>query len=54
MRREGGGTAEIEEGARIGGGEKRHVWDQISGYVVERTMRRHERTEMGPDVGAAR
>ena len=46
--------SEIDEVSLIGGGSKSHLWAQILASVLERPMIRHESSEMGPALGAAR
>jgi xylulokinase len=46
--------AEIDEVSLIGGGSKSHLWAQIIASVLERPMIRHDSSEMGPALGAAR
>jgi xylulokinase len=46
--------AEIDEVSLIGGGSKSHLWAQILASVLERPMIRHDTSEMGPALGAAR
>ena len=46
--------AEINEVSIIGGGSKSHLWTQILASVLERPMIRHDSSEMGPALGAAR
>tara|TARA_Y100001970_G_C14150217_1_gene812225 strand:- start:31 stop:1479 length:1449 start_codon:yes stop_codon:yes gene_type:complete len=46
--------SEIDEVSLIGGGSKSHLWAQILASILERPMIRHESSEMGPAMGAAR
>ena len=46
--------SEIDEVSLIGGGSKSHLWAQILASVLERPMIRHESSELGPALGAAR
>ena len=46
--------SDIDEVSLIGGGSRSHLWAQILSSVLERPMIRHESSEMGPAMGAAR
>ena len=46
--------SDIDEISLIGGGSKSRLWAQILSSVLERPIIRHESSEMGPAIGAAR
>ncbi len=46
--------SKIDEVSLIGGGSKSHLWAQILASILERPLIRHESSEMGPAMGAAR
>jgi len=46
--------SDIDEVSLIGGGSISRLWAQILSSVLERPMIRHESSEMGPAMGAAR